>query len=533
MAGFYGVLAAGGVVVPLPPDIDTDRLGVVLDRCEIDLVLTAGRVSGRLNEGLGGAGKKVLLSGGPSPPTPLPKRARGVAAASRNDLAAVVFTAGSTGTPKGVMLSHGNFLANAASIIEYLGITRDDRALALLPFHHAYGNSVMQTHLLTGATLVQAGSVLFPNSIVEAIDRRRLTSFSGVPEMYRMLLGRSDLGRRPLPSLRCMTAAGGRLPPQLAAEVARRIAPARLFIMYGQTEAAARIAYLEPDELARRPGSVGRGIPGVEVQIVDAKGRRVPPGNVGELRARGPNVMLGYWRDPEGTRRVLRRGWLYTGDLGTVDGDGYIQLQGRASELVKISGHRVHPGEIEGVLARRLPVENIAVVACETESMGTRLALFFQPAPDREAVTPDEVLRFCRGTAASRGAGVRRSAAEVPPDQHHEAGPPGPGAPGGRADCRGESGLAMNDLPKDIEGRLLDWCRGRFGSETPIATDTDLLAEGLLDSLLVMDLAAFVKKEFGRSIDNEEISPRNFRSVGTLAALVARGTNGRLPCSGR
>ncbi len=313
-------------------NVDSDRLKVVLDRCEIDLALTAGRVPGRLSTRLGEPAGRVGLGGEPSPLAPLPERARGATVAARNDLAAIIFTAGSTGTPKGVMLSHGNFLANAASIIEYLGINRDDRALALLPFHHAYGNSVMQTHLLSGATLVQAGSVVFPNSIIDAIDRRRLTSFSGVPEMYRMLLGRSDLGRRPLPSLRCMTAAGGPLPPQLAAEVARRIAPARLVLMYGQTEAAARISYLEPDELSRRPGSVGRGIPGVEVQIVDAKGRSVRPGQFGQLRARGPNIMLGYWADPEGTRRVLRRGWLYTGDLGTVDGGGYLYLQGRASE---------------------------------------------------------------------------------------------------------------------------------------------------------------------------------------------------------
>jgi acyl-CoA synthetase (AMP-forming)/AMP-acid ligase II len=214
--------------------------------------------------------------------------------------------------------------------------------------------------------------------------------------MYRMLLARSDLGQRPLPALRTMTAAGGPLPHRLAGEVARRIAPGRLFVMYGQTEAAARISYLEPDELQCRAGSVGRGMPGVEVQVVDREDQPVRPGDVGEVRARGDNVMLGYWGDPDGTGRVLRNGWLHTGDLGTVDQEGYIYLQGRASELVKISGHRVHPGEVEGVLARRLPVENVAVVACETQSMGTRLAMFVQPSPQNGQVTADEVLRFCR-----------------------------------------------------------------------------------------------------------------------------------------
>jgi acyl-CoA synthetase (AMP-forming)/AMP-acid ligase II len=250
--------------------------------------------------------------------------------------------------------------------------------------------------LLVGATLVQAGSVFFPNSIVEAIDRHRATSFSGVPEMYRMLLARSDLGQRPLPSLRYMAVAGGPLPHGPAGEIARRIAPGRLFVMYGQTEATARISYLEPGDLEQRLGSVGRGIPGVEVQVVGPQDQPVRPGDAGEVRARGANVMLGYWGDHEGTGRVLRHGWLYTGDLGTMDQDGYLYLQGRASELVKVSGHRVHPGEVEGVVARRLPVQNVAVVACDTQSMGTRLAMFVQPASQNGHLTPDEVLRFCR-----------------------------------------------------------------------------------------------------------------------------------------
>jgi len=400
VAGFFGILLAQGVVVPLPTDVERDRLAHVLETAEIDLALTAGRLPPRVTDMLGEPAQELTLmerrgQGCARLNGQIASPGRTVLGATRDDPALILLTAGSTGEPKLVALSHGNLLANTAAIIQYLGITPADRALALLPFHHSFGNSVLQTHLLAGATLVQAGSVFFPNSIVEALREQAITSFSGVPEMYRLLLTRSDLGREPLPSLRYMAAAGGALAPQPAQELARRIAPAQLFLMYGQTEAAARISYLDPAELARRPGSVGRGIPGVEVQVVDAQGRLVRPGEVGEVRARGANVMLGYYRDTAASARVLRDGWLYTGDLGTVDLEGYIYLRGRASELVKISGYRVHPAEIEALIARRLPVQDVAVVACETALLGARLAMFVRPSPGAE-ITADEVFDLCR-----------------------------------------------------------------------------------------------------------------------------------------
>jgi acyl-CoA synthetase (AMP-forming)/AMP-acid ligase II len=390
LAGFYGILRARGVVVPLPGSIERDRIATILRSCGIRHVLTAGQLRPQLTGFLGEQSEEVVLSQ-TSQEAPASRRS-----ANRGDLAAIFPTSGSSGDPKLVMLSHGNLLSNAASIIDYLGITFTDRALAILPFHHAFGNSVMQTHLLCGATLVRAGSTLFPNSLLDAIETHRITSFSGVPEIYRMLLVCSDLGSRQLASLRTMAVAGGALTPPEAREVARRIAPARLFVMYGQTEATARISYLDPRELERRPGSIGRGVPGVELQVVDPAGRPVEPGVVGELQARGPNVMLGYWGSPGATAQVLRQGWLHTGDLATVDHDGYVYLRGRANDLVKVAGYRVHPAEIEGLVARRLPVRNVAVVACETPLRDTRLAMFVEPAPASGQLTAGDVLAICR-----------------------------------------------------------------------------------------------------------------------------------------
>lgn len=389
LAGFYGILRAGGVVVPLPAEIETDRLQSIVARAGADIVLTAGRLRPRLIESLGQPAETIDLSAAAGVALPAP-------IAQRDQLAALLPTSGSTGEAKLVMLSHGNLLANAATIIEYLGIVPSDRALALLPFPHAFGNSVLQSHLLCGATLVQAGSFVFCNTVVEALAEYGITSFSGVPEMFRALLARSDLGQTPLPALRYMAVAGGGLPPDTAAALAARIAPAKLFVMYGQTEATARISYLPPADLTTRPGSIGRGLPDTTLEVHDAAGRSLPPGEVGELVARGPGVMQGYWGDSSGTAAALRDGWLHTGDLATHDADGYVYLRGRASELLKISGHRVHPAEIEAMITRRLPVENVVVVGCEAAAMDTRLAMYVQPARADGSLSVEGVLALCR-----------------------------------------------------------------------------------------------------------------------------------------
>lgn len=393
LAAFYGTLLAGGVVVPVPPDTEAERLHQILASSEPVHMLTSPAVVRRRSP-LRCAGVHGIELDGDSTPREQPG-CWGAAGLLGSDLAALFYTSGSTGEPKGVMLSHGNLLSNAHAIREYLEIGPDDRALALLPFYHAFGNSVLQTHVLSGGALVLDGSLVFPESILDAVREYGATSFSGVPDVFRVLLSRTSLGETELPSLRYAAVAGGRLDPDQALVTAARIAPAKLFVMYGQTEATARLAYLPPEELERRYGSLGRAIPGVELEVVDPLGRPVRPGETGEIRARGPNVMLGYWRDPELTARTLRGGWLDTGDLATVDEDGYIYPQGRRSALVKIGGYRVHPREIEEFIGRHIPAQQIVVVPYEAAEVGTRLALFVQPWPGESAPTAADLRKLC------------------------------------------------------------------------------------------------------------------------------------------
>ncbi len=386
LAALYGVLSADGVVVPLSPALPAPRWQQICHSCRPRWLITREGDVGP--ETAGQAAATLDLSRPPATAAEAPAPQRG-----GRDLAMVLYTSGSTGVPKGVMLSHRNLLANTQSILEYLPIRSDDRALAVLPFYHAFGNSILQTHMLIGATLVLGGQTTFPTSIIESLRQSQATSFSAVPEVFAMLVRFARLGDVPLPGLRYMSVAGGPLAAELAQHIARRIAPAQFFVMYGQTEATARLSYLPPEQLHRRWGSIGRGIPGVELRVVDDQGAAVGPWRIGRLLARGENVMRGYWEDPESTATLLSGGWLDTGDLATVDEDGYIYLRGRSSLLVKIQGHRVHPAEIEEVVSRRFPGVQAVVVPYEPGS-GTRLALFVVPAGGA-AVSLPEVRRAC------------------------------------------------------------------------------------------------------------------------------------------
>lgn len=392
LAGFYGILLAGGVVVPVSPKTEASRLARILSVCGVEVLLSTSAIAARLAP----IGWKAYESVDLSRPSHAPAEIEPVPDGGQT-LAMIMFTSGSTGDPKGVMLTDANLLANAHSIIEYLPIGGDDRALALLPFCHAYGNSVVQTHLLAGATLVVDGSLVFPNTVPEALRRHEATSFSGVPETYHLLLSHSDFGGEPFPpfqKLRYATVAGGALEPTAALEVAKRFAPAKFYVMYGQTEATARLAYLPPESLKTRPGSIGKAIPDVELKVVDDAGRAVGPGEVGELCARGPNVMAGYWDDPVATSSVIIDGWLHTGDLARVDSDGYIFVKSRKDDLIKTQGMRTHPREIAQLVSEHFPGCRVIVVPYRFHKT-TRLALYVVPGPTSEELSAGELRRFC------------------------------------------------------------------------------------------------------------------------------------------
>jgi long-chain acyl-CoA synthetase len=376
VAAFYGALLADCVVVPLPVSLEVRRRTQILELSQPDVLISTPADFNAPQDHSAPATLRLTEKSDPQDPLPPPRR-------QDHDLAMLLFTSGSMGTPKGVMLSHRNLLANADSILRELPIRPDDRALVVLPFCHAYGNSILQTHILSGATLLLDRGLAFPSSIVESMFDMEATSFSAVPEVYSMLLKYGRLGERALPALRYMTVAGGELRHDLAEEIARRIKPASFYVMYGQSEATARLASLPPQQLHARRGSIGMPIAGVELAVMDESNRELAANAVGMLCARGNNVMLGYWGDPAATADAISTdGWLRTGDLAHRDEDGFFFLHGRASLLIKVQGHRVHPAEIEGLVEADFP-QTAAVAIPTARGDETRFVLFLAPRDDR------------------------------------------------------------------------------------------------------------------------------------------------------
>jgi long-chain acyl-CoA synthetase len=309
--------------------------------------------------------------------------------------AALMFTSGTTSGPKAVRITHRNIQANTASIISYLGLRADDRILVVLPFFYCFGASLLHTHLRAGGAVVLCDQFVFPELVLDLIERERCTAFAGVPSTFQLLLRASSFQARELPSLRMIQQAGGRLPSQLVQELLATKPGLQLFVMYGQTEATARLSYLPPQRLADKLGSIGRGIPGVQLRVVDESGNPVAVGETGEIVAFGENISPGYYEDPVETAGKFRGGALWTGDLAVVDPDGFIFIVDRKSDFIKSWGHRVSSLDVESCALRLADLESAAAVGLPDPEAGEAVTLFITLRP-QATVTAEEVLAHLR-----------------------------------------------------------------------------------------------------------------------------------------
>lgn len=381
IVSLLAVMAADLVAVPIPPDTELNRLKRILGQAAPRLILTSSAWANRLQSAVADQQCGWELDLQPEP--------QHVPA----DLAAIFFTSGSTGEPKGVMLTHTNLTSNAASIAEYLELTSSDRAAVVVPFYHALGNSILTSHLFAGASVIPDTSIMFPEVLLDTIDRHSVTNLAGVPEIFHRLLGHSTLPQRSLNSLRFMSVAGGMLNMQAVDRMRQAIDPARFFVMYGQTEGTARLAYLPPEFLDQKLGSIGRAVPGVRLQIVSENGHVLEPGQPGELRACGPNISPGYWNDPTSTAQIFQGQWLHTTDHGRIDEDGFVFLTGRKNSFLKRYGFRMHPAEIDQFLMPHMsPGQSVTVAFSRDGEPG--LAVFAQPAR-HSSCSREELMRLC------------------------------------------------------------------------------------------------------------------------------------------
>jgi acyl-CoA ligase (AMP-forming) (exosortase A-associated) len=321
------------------------------------------------------------------------------------DLAAIMYTSGSTGKPKGVMLSHEQIMAGSSIVSTYLQITAAERILAVLPFSFDAGLNQLMTAFQQGGTLVLM-TFTFAREIVQMLLKERITGLAGVPTLWSLLAqSSSTLGKNVFPDLRYITNTGGRMPQTVLALLRRALPTTKIFLMYGLTEAF-RSTYLPPEELDRRPTSMGKAIPNTEILVVNQQGRLCKPGEVGELVHRGPTVSMGYWGQPELTARVLRPHPLlppeidngekvcYSGDLVQMDEDGFLYFIGRRDNMIKSSGFRVSPSEIEEVLFQSGKLREAAAIGIPDDVLGQAIKVFVAPR-DGEVLNPEDLIAFC------------------------------------------------------------------------------------------------------------------------------------------
>ncbi|MGO8914429.1 MAG: AMP-binding protein [Stellaceae bacterium] len=314
----------------------------------------------------------------------------------------IQFTSGTTGAPKGATLTHHNILNNGFFIGEAMKLTERDRVCIPVPLYHCFGmvlgNLACATH---GAAMVYPSEGFEPLATLAAVESERCTGLYGVPTMFIAELGHPDFSRFDLSSLRTGIMAGSPCPTEVMKRCVGEMHMSEVTIAYGMTETSPVSTQTSADDpLERRVGTVGRVHPHVEVKIVDGEGRIVAPGVAGELCTRGYSVMLGYWGDDERTAEAIdRAGWMHTGDLATLDADGYCNIVGRIKDMVIRGGENVYPREIEEFLFRHAKVEAVQVVGLPDPKYGEELCAWVKLKPG-ESATPEEIQAFCKGQIA-------------------------------------------------------------------------------------------------------------------------------------
>ncbi|HEY0060982.1 MAG TPA: acyl-CoA ligase (AMP-forming), exosortase A system-associated [Telluria sp.] len=394
VAACFGATLAGAAFVPVNPLLKAEQVAYILADCNVRILVTSVERLRLLLPVLASCPDlhTVMLVGAP---TDLPEVAgvsvllwepcAGAAPPHRvidTDMAAILYTSGSTGNPKGVVLSHRNMVAGAVSVASYLELTPADRVLAVLPLSFDYGLSQLTTAFHAGASVVLINH-LFARDIVKAVQDEGITGLAAVPPLWMQL---APLAWPATCTLRYLTNSGGAMPLPTVAALRAALPAARLFLMYGLTEAF-RSTYLPPSELERRPDSMGRAIPNAEIMVVRPDGSRCDPDEPGELVHRGALVALGYWNDPAKTAERFKPApgqdralplpeiAVWSGDTVRQDAEGFLYFVGRSDDMIKVSGYRISPTEIEEVVHATGLVREVAAFGVPHPVLGQAIVV--------------------------------------------------------------------------------------------------------------------------------------------------------------
>jgi amino acid adenylation domain-containing protein len=415
VVGLFGIVKAGGVFVMINPTTKTEKLARVLNDCGAFAVISGWAKHGVVADACGEAPsvRRVYLGGSP------PSRVRkiGVPCASFTEvleqgramppavgnidanLAALIYTSGSTGSPKGVMMTHANMVFVADSITSVLANTADDIILNTLPMSFDYGLYQVLMAFKVGGTVILDNTFLYPSAVIERLIHERVTGFPIVPTISSILLQMEGMKRHRFEHLRYITSTAAFLPVEHIVGLRQMFPHATLYSMYGLTECK-RVSYLAPEELDKRPTSVGKSIPNTEAFVVDARGKPVGPGVTGELVVRGSHIMRGYWNDPKETAKKLKPGpypgesVLYTGDLFRTDDEGFLYFVARKDDMIKSRGEKVSPKEVEATLYGLDEIAEVAVVGVADPVLGQAVKAVVALKPGT-ALTVKQVIRHC------------------------------------------------------------------------------------------------------------------------------------------
>ena len=420
----YGTLKAGGVFVILASSIKAAKLRYILENSDASILITHTDKAKVVCEALSNWPKdcKVIWVG---PKSSIPEKLSrsstswddlfsNIGSAAKNfaeqnenksprcidvDLATLIYTSGTTGEPKGVMSTHHNMISAARSIIQYIDNVEDDVILDVLPLSFGYGLYQVLMAFMFGGTVVLEKSFIYLHNVLQRIAQEKVTGIPMVPTIVAMLLKMGDIRKYDLSTLRYITNAGAALPVRHVYALRNLLPHVKIFSMYGLTECI-RVSYLEPEELDRRPSSVGKAMPNCEVFIVDEDGNEISPGQTGELIIRGSNVMQGYWRDPEATARTYRNGSypseriLYSGDYLRKDEEGFLYFVGRKDDMIKSKGERISAKEVENNICSMNGVLEAAVIGVPDEILGQAIKAFIVPLPEVN-LDQRQVLKYC------------------------------------------------------------------------------------------------------------------------------------------
>lgn len=409
VAAMFAVAKVGAVVVNINVQCTVEQLNYVADDCGAKLLIVEQRVADALSRQPLPVTVRHVLSKGRAPDVsrfdhwdsfrghPTDEAAR-----IDTDLAMIIYTSGSTGKPKGVMLSHRNVIAGARSVARYLKLGEDDRLLSVLPYSFDYGLNQLTTMMLMGGTIIHQ-PVIMATEIVRAMQHHDITGLAAVPPLWNQIV--RLLKERPVafPALRRITNSGGKIPLNILKSMPDAFPGADIYLMYGLTEAF-RSTYLPPEEFRRKMGSIGRAVPGAEIYVIKSGEGIARPGEQGELVHRGPLVSMGYWGNPDATHEKLRpcpelasligdEPVVYSGDIVEIDAEGDLWFIGRNDAMIKTSGFRVSPEEVEDLICRSGMVADAVAFGIADDDRGQLVHVAVTPLP---GFTEAALLRHCQ-----------------------------------------------------------------------------------------------------------------------------------------